>query len=61
MHPGSRWVHPGYSLGCALGCVGFIRGRSVQSRAPLGLLSSSSVVGFTQMRAGDRWIHSGAN
>ena len=60
------------SLGCALGAVGFIRGRCVHSGAPLGSSGSFGVfggcallrvVGFTRVRPGSRrghWVRAGA-
>ena len=40
VRPEGRWVYPWSlgSLGCALGVVGFIRGRCVNSGAPWGSL-----------------------
>ena len=40
------------SLGCSLGVVGFIQGRSVHSSAPTKLLGSTLVVGFIPVRHG---------
>ena len=48
----------GVVLGYALAVVGFIRGSSVHSGAPLWSLGSSGVVGFNRVRLGDHWVHS---
>ena len=45
---------------CALGVVGFIRGRWVQSGAHCGSLGSSGVVGFTRVGLGDPSVHPGS-
>ena len=78
MRPGGRQVHPGSlgSLMCALGVVGFIRGRWVHWGAPwgrriypgsldsmvcaLGSSGSSAVVRFTGMRPERRRVHPGS-
>ena len=65
VRPGVRWVHPGSlrSLRCALGVVGFIRGRLVHSRAHtdgvvfMRVVGSSDVVGFTLVHHGGHSVH----
>ena len=58
-----RWVHPRSlgSLGCAMGFVGFMRGRWVHASAPCWALSSCGVVRFirggTRVRPEGRWVH----
>ena len=54
-------VHPVSfgSLGFALGVVGFIRSRWVQSGSPLWSWGPFAVVGFTVVRTGGRWVHPG--
>ena len=42
-----------------MGDVGFIRGRWVDAGAPLGLMGSSCVVGFTRVRAAGLCVHPG--
>ena len=59
---GCHWVHSGLlsSFGCALGDVGFIRGRYVRSCAPWWSLGSLWVVGIVWVLPGGRWVHSGS-
>ena len=62
VHPGDSGVRSGSpgSLWCALGVVGFVRGRWVHSGATCGSSGSSSVIsvrygGHRSVRGG--WIH----
>ena len=65
IHSGTPWgylVHPGSlgSLRFALGVAGFFRAGWVDTGSPLGSMGSSGVVGFTGVRPGGRWVHSGS-
>ena len=45
------------SLWCALGVVGFIRGRWAHSDAPSALFGSFGDVVLVRVRSGGHWVH----